>query len=74
MKHTKNLPATSPLVMMLQLNMAVYHAEIKKDLNTAIETLEHVLSKTFENVNVFALDGAESIELKRVINLMRKNM
>ena len=54
--------------------MAVYHAEVKKDLNTAIENLETVLVKSFETTNVFADDQKERAEANKIINLMRKNM
>ena len=74
LKHMKHIPPHAPLVLLLQLNIAVYHAEVKKDLNTAIENLEHVLLKTFENTNIFAMASAEMAESKKVISLMRKNM
>ena len=74
LKHIKHLPPTTPLVLSLQLNLAVYHAEVKKDLNTAIESVENVIENYASKMNVFAVGGSERKETERIINLMSKNM
>ena len=66
----KRISAVSPIAMQLQMNLAIYHAEIRHDLNTAIEQIETILIDTFENVNVFAMDNKEGAEIKRLVIIL----
>ena len=68
------LPKTSPIVLLLNLNFAVFQAETKRNLNKAIEIIEDILIHTFEDINVFAMDSREGGETKKIINLMQKNL
>ena len=47
---------------------------MKKDLNTAIESVENVIENYASKMNVFAVGGSERKETERIISLMSKNM
>lgn len=56
LQFSKNLPILDPILLYLNLNVAIYKVEVLKNLNEAIEDMEKLMIRIQEEGNMFKLN------------------